>query len=156
MKCLFSLNLLFASLILGATGAPTPTKRDVFVPPILAPYAPTVHFVDVTNALAKRDVFVPPILYPHAGTVWYSFQYHNVTWCDTTGAPADISNEALLLLAKGGVEAPFILAKGFDLRLGRVTIQVPYVFAGTDYQLVLFGDSGNLSPVFTIESDTSE
>ncbi|KAJ7483990.1 hypothetical protein B0H11DRAFT_1658172, partial [Mycena galericulata] len=100
---------------------------------------------------AKRDVFVPPILYPHAGTVWYSFQYHNVTW-DTTGAPADISNEALLLLAKGGVEAPFILAEGFDLRLGRVTIQVPYVFAGADYQLVLFGDSGNLSPVFTIES----
>ncbi|KAJ7499961.1 hypothetical protein FB451DRAFT_1207088 [Mycena latifolia] len=100
-----------------------------------------------------RDVFVPPILYPHAGTVWYSFQRHNVTW-NTTDAPATISNEALLLLAKGGVEAPFILAKGFDLRKGRLEIEVPYVLSGTNYQLVLFGDSGNLSPIFTIESDT--
>jgi len=123
----FTLSLLFASmmaLLLSAAGAPT-----------------------------KRDVFVPPILYPHAGTVWSSFQFHNVTW-DTTGAPKTISNEAMLLLAKGGLEAPFILAKGFDLRLGRLQIQVPYVLAGTNYQLVLFGDSGNLSPVFTIESDT--
>ncbi|KAJ7770295.1 hypothetical protein DFH07DRAFT_768803 [Mycena maculata] len=127
MKFTFGLSLLFASmtaLMLGAAGAPT-----------------------------KRDIFSPPILYPHAGTVWYSFQYHNVTW-DTAGAPTTISNEALLLLASGGVEAPFILAKGFDLRLGRVQIQVPYVLANTNYQLVLFGDSGNLGPVFTIESDT--
>ncbi|KAJ7124387.1 hypothetical protein C8R44DRAFT_980677 [Mycena epipterygia] len=101
----------------------------------------------------KRDVFVPPILYPHAGTVWFSFQRHNVTW-NATGAPATISNEALLLLAKGGLEAPFILAKGFDLRAGRFEIEVPYVLADTNYQLVLFGDSGNLSPMFTIESDT--
>jgi len=129
MQFTISFSLFFVSmmaLMLGAAGAPT-----------------------------KRDVFVPPILYPHAGTVWSSFQFHNVTW-DTTNAPASISNEALLLLAKGGAEAPFILAKGFDLRLGRVQIQVPHVFAGTDYQLVLFGDSGNLSPVFTIESDTPE
>ncbi|KAJ7499951.1 hypothetical protein FB451DRAFT_1207061, partial [Mycena latifolia] len=73
---------------------------------------------------------------------------------DTTDAPATISNEALLLLAKGGVEAPFILAKGFDLRKWRLEIEVPYVLSGTNYQLVLFGDSGNLSPIFTIESDT--
>ncbi|KAJ6538380.1 hypothetical protein DFH09DRAFT_833421, partial [Mycena vulgaris] len=100
---------------------------------------------------ASRDVFVPPILYPHAGTVWTSFQRHNVTW-DTTGAPKSISNAGMLLLAKGGLEAPckFILAKGFDLRVGRFEIEVPHVLAGTDYQLVLFGDSGNLSPIFTI------
>ncbi|KAJ7211699.1 hypothetical protein GGX14DRAFT_362367 [Mycena pura] len=104
---------------------------------------------------ATRDVFSPPILYPHAGTVWHSFQRHNVTW-DTSGAPASISNEALLLLAKGGLTAPFILAKGFDLRAGRFEIEVPHVFAGTNYQLVLLGDSGNLSPMFTIESDTAE
>ncbi|KAJ7124116.1 hypothetical protein C8R43DRAFT_1135696 [Mycena crocata] len=69
-------------------------------------------------------------------------------------APTNISNGAMLMLAKGGITAPFILAKGFDLRKGRLEIEVPHVLSGTDYQLVLFGDSGNLSQKFTIKSDT--
>ncbi|KAJ7277501.1 hypothetical protein C8J57DRAFT_987209, partial [Mycena rebaudengoi] len=96
-----------------------------------------------------NDVFVPPILTPAAGTVWESFQSQNVTW-DTSNAPNTISNRAFILLAKGGVEAPFILASDFDLRAGFVELTVPHVLSGSDYQIVLFGDSGNLGPIFTI------
>ncbi|KAJ7445900.1 hypothetical protein FB451DRAFT_1055444 [Mycena latifolia] len=110
------------------------------------------------------DVFVPPITFPTAGTVWVSKTQQNVTW-DASGAPSSISNEALLFLRSNDVTHPcmhllahiypvFILAKGFDLRAGTLEITVPYVLTGTDYQLVLFGDSGNFSPVFTIQSDT--
>ncbi|KAJ7277490.1 hypothetical protein C8J57DRAFT_1713821 [Mycena rebaudengoi] len=99
-----------------------------------------------------NDVFVPPILTPAAGTVWESFQRQNVTW-DASNAPNTISNRASILLARDGVEFPFILASDFDLRAGFVKLTVPHVLSGSDYQIVLFGDSGNLSPMFTINSD---
>ncbi|KAF7360037.1 hypothetical protein MVEN_00731500 [Mycena venus] len=98
------------------------------------------------------DVFVPPITYPTAGTVWQSKTQQTVTW-DVSGAPPVISNGAMLMLRKGNITAPFILAKGFDLRAGNLTITVPWVLTGQDYQMVLFGDSGDFSPFFTIESD---
>ncbi|KAJ7073395.1 hypothetical protein B0H15DRAFT_869183 [Mycena belliarum] len=103
--------------------------------------------------LVILDVFVPRITAPAAGTVWTSRTQQNVTW-DVSGAPASISNEALLMLRKGELTAPFILAKGFDLRAGSLEITVPYVLTDSDYSLVLFGDSGNFGPVFTIQSDT--
>ncbi|KAJ6534169.1 hypothetical protein B0H19DRAFT_1271901 [Mycena capillaripes] len=105
------------------------------------------------TAPTPLDVFVPPITFPTAGTMWVSKTQQNVTW-DASGAPASISNEAQLFLRKDGITAPFILAQGFDLRAGSLEITVPWVLTGTDYQLVLFGDSGNFSPVFTIQSDT--
>jgi hypothetical protein len=43
-----------------------------------------------------------------------------------------------------------ILAQNFDPRKGSVNVTVPLVLNGTDYQVVLFGDSGNFSPAFTI------
>ncbi|KAJ7277492.1 hypothetical protein C8J57DRAFT_1466028 [Mycena rebaudengoi] len=99
-----------------------------------------------------NDVFVPRILTPAAGTVWESFQRQNVTW-DTSNVPSTISNRGFILLASDGREFPFILALDFDLRAGFVELTVPHVIAGSDYQIVLFGDSGNLSPKFTINSD---
>ncbi|KAJ7086256.1 hypothetical protein C8R44DRAFT_533759, partial [Mycena epipterygia] len=95
------------------------------------------------------DVFDPPVTFPTAGTVLISKTTQNITW-DTSRAPVNISNQALLLLRKGDITAPFILAEGFDLRAGTLEITVPWVLNGTDYRLVLFGDSGNFSPVFTI------
>ncbi|OSC97236.1 hypothetical protein PYCCODRAFT_1419907 [Trametes coccinea BRFM310] len=101
--------------------------------------------------LAVRDVFVPPVTYPHAGTVWKVGSHHNVTW-DTSNAPAQITNkEGRVVLAKGGVldyEHP--LANGFDILLGRIEVKVPDVEPGSDYTIVLFGDSGNDSAEFTI------
>ncbi|KAF7795318.1 hypothetical protein EIP86_006474 [Pleurotus ostreatoroseus] len=107
----------------------------------------------VVSALpvAVRDVYAPPITYPHAGTVWTVGQRHNVTW-DTTNPPKQITNSiGQIILAKNGIEdwsAP--LAANFSILLGRIEVTVPDVESGTDYSLVLFGDSGNYSPEFTI------
>ncbi|OSD08254.1 hypothetical protein PYCCODRAFT_1356397 [Trametes coccinea BRFM310] len=101
-------------------------------------------------SLEKRDVFVPPVLYPHAGTVWTKGQRHNVTW-DTSSAPVNITNkEGTILLRKGDLTTPLILATGFDILLGRIEVTVPWVISDTDYSVVLFGDSGNFSPQFQI------
>ncbi|THV03964.1 hypothetical protein K435DRAFT_774613, partial [Dendrothele bispora CBS 962.96] len=43
-----------------------------------------------------------------------------------------------------------VLAEGFDLRAGFVTVVVPNVPAGDDYTITLFGDSGNISDEFSI------
>ncbi|KAJ7034418.1 hypothetical protein C8F04DRAFT_573378 [Mycena alexandri] len=100
--------------------------------------------------LAPRDVYVPPILYPHAGTVWSVGQRHNVTW-DNTNPPVNITNKVgRIMLRKSGLTTPVILAENFSILLGRIEVTVPWVIDGTDYQLVLFGDSGNFSPDFTI------
>ncbi|KAI0697319.1 hypothetical protein C8T65DRAFT_26541 [Cerioporus squamosus] len=99
----------------------------------------------------KRDVFVPPVLYPHAGTVWTNGQTHNVTW-DTSDAPEQITNrQGFILLRKGDLATPVVLASGFDILLGRIEVTLPKsLLTGDDYSLVLFGDSGNFSPQFTI------
>jgi len=100
--------------------------------------------------LENRDVFTPPVLYPHAGTVWTIGQHHNVTW-DTSNHPVNITNKVgLILLRKADIATPVILANNFDILLGRITVTVPWVVDGDDYQLVLFGDSGNFSHNFTI------
>ncbi|KAF7300157.1 hypothetical protein MKEN_01339200 [Mycena kentingensis (nom. inval.)] len=106
-----------------------------------------------TNAtpLMTRDVFVPPITYPHAGTVWTVGQKHNVTW-DTSDAPVNITNgHGFIMLRKNGLTTPVVLGNNFDILLGRIEVKVPWVVDGSDYQLVLFGDSGNFSPKFTIK-----
>ncbi|KAF7296927.1 hypothetical protein MIND_00924500 [Mycena indigotica] len=101
--------------------------------------------------VAARDVFVPPITYPHAGTVWYIGQTHNVTW-DTSKAPVNITNgKGIIMLRKGDLTTPVILQNNFDIRKGRIEVRVPWVVDGSDYKLVLFGDSGNFSPNFTIK-----
>jgi len=42
------------------------------------------------------------------------------------------------------------LACDFSIFEGVAYVMVPYVDPGYDYQIVLFGDSGNFSPTFTI------
>ncbi|EIW60327.1 uncharacterized protein TRAVEDRAFT_27946 [Trametes versicolor FP-101664 SS1] len=102
-------------------------------------------------ALEKRDVYTPPVLYPHAGTVWYKGQTHNVTW-DVSDPPANITNPiASLMLRKGQLPTPLILANNFSILLGRIEVTVPWVTEGDDYIVVLFGDSGDWSQEFTIK-----
>ncbi|KAJ7227733.1 hypothetical protein B0H12DRAFT_1205231 [Mycena haematopus] len=98
----------------------------------------------------SRDVYTPPVLYPHDGTVWYVGQRHNVTW-DNSDPPVNITNKiGRIMLRKGGLTTPVILADNFSILLGRIEVTVPWVEDGSDYQIVLFGDSGNFSPDFTI------
>ncbi|KAF5382288.1 hypothetical protein D9757_008490 [Collybiopsis confluens] len=108
----------------------------------------------VSNAipvsLEQRDVYVPPITCPTAYTVWNKGEVHNVTW-DVSDPPAQITNKiGRIQLREGGLTTPLILADGFDILLGRIEVTVPWVITANDYQLVLFGDSGNFSPEFTI------
>ncbi|KAI0030258.1 hypothetical protein K488DRAFT_54580 [Vararia minispora EC-137] len=101
--------------------------------------------------LDKRDVWSPPVLYPHEGTVWKLGARHNVTW-DASNPPKLISNGAAIYLRRTNGMLQPALAEGFDLRTGRQEITVPSSFEpGDDYRVVLFGDSGNWSPEFTIE-----
>ncbi|KAJ3543206.1 hypothetical protein NM688_g5886 [Phlebia brevispora] len=102
--------------------------------------------------LSIRDVFVPPVLYPHDGTVWAVGQKHNVTW-DVSNPPAQITNPlGEIFLAKGGIllDLDQPLAANFSILLGRIEVTVPDVEPGSDYSVVVFGDSGNYSPNFTI------
>jgi hypothetical protein len=101
--------------------------------------------------LAVRDVYVPPITYPRAGTVWKIGSNHTVTW-DNSNPPQEITNpDGVIVLRKGNLATNITLASDFKVVNGHVTVQVPKVQPGNDYSLVLFGDSGNFSPQFSIE-----
>ncbi|KIK52673.1 hypothetical protein GYMLUDRAFT_49816 [Collybiopsis luxurians FD-317 M1] len=102
-------------------------------------------------SIAQRDVYTPPITYPTSTTVWNKGEVHNVTW-DTSNAPVNITDRfgSRIQLRAGGLTMPLILADEFDILLGTIPVTVPWVITGDDYQLVLFGDSGNFSPEFTI------
>ncbi|KAH9928511.1 uncharacterized protein BXZ73DRAFT_102350 [Epithele typhae] len=102
-----------------------------------------------TPAAEKRDIWSPPVLDPHSGTAWISGERHNVTW-DASNPPASVSNGATILLRLTGTPMPVILAENFDLHAGHVEITVPWVQTRDDYEVVLLGDSGNVSPAFTI------
>ncbi|KAF7356077.1 hypothetical protein MVEN_00937600 [Mycena venus] len=113
-------------------------------------FSATALAVVSATPLAPRDVYVPPVLYPHNGTVWSVGQRHNVTW-DTSDPPVNITNKiGRIMLRKGGLTTPVILEENFSILLGRIEVTVPWVEDGSDYQVVLFGDSGNFSPLFTI------
>jgi len=98
-----------------------------------------------------RDVFVPPVTYPHQGTIWLAGAHYDVTW-ETKDAPVNITNSIGQIYLRVGEETWLntTLASGFNIRDGTVRVQAPKVPTGIDYSLVLFGDSGNFSPEFTI------
>ncbi|KAJ7625385.1 hypothetical protein DFH06DRAFT_1339729 [Mycena polygramma] len=103
-------------------------------------------------APSPRDVFSPPVLYPGNGTVWRIGHTYNVTW-DLKGAPTQITNSiGMIVLVKNHlmIDLEHPLAKGFDIRVARHEITVPKVEPGHDYQILVFGDSGNTGAKFTI------
>lgn len=108
--------------------------------------------VEAAPVAEKRDVYVPPITYPTAGVVWNSGEEQTVTW-DTSNPPKQITNKiGRVMLRKGDLSTPLVLAGNFDILKGHIKVKVPQVISGDDYSLVLFGDSGNFSPKFTINS----
>jgi len=105
--------------------------------------------------LELRDVYVPPVLHPRQGTVWLVGEQHHVTW-NISNPPVNITNKiGQIQLRKNGLTTPVILANNFNILLGKIEVTVPWVQDGHDYQVVLFGDSGNFSPTFAIKSGTS-
>ncbi|KAI6039332.1 hypothetical protein EDC04DRAFT_2603307 [Pisolithus marmoratus] len=106
-------------------------------------------------------VFSPTITSPTDSTVWITNTKANVTWI-TSNIPAEKQNSTGLLLLgynSSGSENLDIyhpLASQFPLSQGWVEFVVPYNLTyRTDYIVVLFGDSGNASPQFTITPNTA-
>ncbi|OSC97211.1 hypothetical protein PYCCODRAFT_1350861, partial [Trametes coccinea BRFM310] len=106
----------------------------------------------------KTDiVFRPHITSPQAGAVWPVGSTQTVTW-DTSDIPEEARNQTGLILLgylEGddtdehlGVNDP--LAYNFPITAGSAQVTVPDVQTRNDYVVVLFGDSGNTSPKFTI------
>ncbi|KAF8171985.1 hypothetical protein K438DRAFT_1612383 [Mycena galopus ATCC 62051] len=99
-----------------------------------------------------RDVYSPPVLSPGKGTVWKIGQRYNVTW-SMANAPQSITNHiGMIVLVQDHVmvDLDTPLAQGFDIRNAtHREITVPKVKPGK-YQVLLFGDSGNVGPEFTI------
>jgi len=112
--------------------------------------------VEKREMIVKRDVWAPRITDPKEGSVWRAGEVVKVTW-DTKNPPKHITNSNGVLSLRttngfvqgpGGLGEP--LASNFSLFDGHVKVTVPKVPGRDDYQVVLFGDSGNESPFFTI------
>lgn len=102
--------------------------------------------------VGSRDVYVPPVTYPTGGTIWKAGGTYNVTW-DTTNPPRQITNKMgrIVLVKAGRLQLDHTLALGFDILTGIHEVIVPRnITSGRDYQIVLFGDSGNSCAEFTI------
>ncbi|KAI0040420.1 hypothetical protein FA95DRAFT_1451833, partial [Auriscalpium vulgare] len=99
----------------------------------------------------------PAVTAPAAGAVWPALSHQLVEW-DTAHIPADGRNNTGLVLLGHGVpgsdsenlDIDHPLASGFKITAGKVAVVAPNVTAGTAYFVVLFGDSGNRSPAFSI------
>ncbi|KAH9892701.1 hypothetical protein C8Q73DRAFT_791724 [Cubamyces lactineus] len=110
-----------------------------------------------TVSAAPGIVFSPPVTSPTAGQVWTIGSTQTVTW-DTTNIPAANANQTGLILLgfiEDGSDDEHLdtqnpLAVNFPITAGSVSVEVPDVTPRDDYVVVLFGDSGNTSPQFTI------
>ncbi|KIK04102.1 hypothetical protein K443DRAFT_676234 [Laccaria amethystina LaAM-08-1] len=105
----------------------------------------------ISAELLKRDVFDPPVISPGKGTVWKVDTEQTVTW-NVTNPPKQITNNKgeIILSNNGVLDFAHPLATGFDIMLGKITVRVPNVPSGHKYQVIVFGDSGNNGPYFTI------
>ncbi|PCH39997.1 hypothetical protein WOLCODRAFT_98097 [Wolfiporia cocos MD-104 SS10] len=108
-----------------------------------------------------RDVVDPPIISPNASTVWKVGEKVTVTW-NTSGIPSSgvTDKDGMVVLGYLTVASEHLmiddpLAQGFPLTDGKVSFVVPSVPTRTNYIVALFGDSGNISPTFTILGDNS-
>jgi len=106
--------------------------------------------------LDSRTVFAPVITSPSAGTVWIVGKVETVTW-NATGIPTGVTGKIVLgfLTSESENLSKDDLASGFNLADGKVDITVPSVATRTNYIIALFGDSGNISPKFTIQGLSS-
>ncbi|KAG1743307.1 uncharacterized protein EDB91DRAFT_1017322, partial [Suillus paluster] len=99
--------------------------------------------------LKLRDVVDPPVTSPTAGTVWHVGEKQLVTW-STNALPVNMTNPVGMLVLGYIILLDSPLATNINYTVGQVQITVPNVDTREDYIVVLFGDSGNASPQFTI------
>ncbi|KAH6912997.1 hypothetical protein BKA70DRAFT_1184403 [Coprinopsis sp. MPI-PUGE-AT-0042] len=129
---------------------------------VFAVAAPVPAPVESTSQ-APHFVVSPHITKPTQGAHWPTGSRQIVAW-DTDKLPAERqASTGLILLGywtPGEVDehldVDHPLAKGFNLADGMVEVTVPEEVACSDNCfIVLFGDSGNTSPTFTIEEEST-
>ncbi|THH28627.1 hypothetical protein EUX98_g5563 [Antrodiella citrinella] len=111
---------------------------------------------DIAEILEVRDVYAPRITEPKTTTVWTSGYMAVVRW-DTSNPPKTITNpggKIFIGQVDGDGKKHLIidkpLAENFDIMSGHVEFPVPHwVPSGANF-ITLFGDSGNDSPMFSI------
>ncbi|PIL22643.1 hypothetical protein GSI_15335 [Ganoderma sinense ZZ0214-1] len=107
-------------------------------------------------------VFRPDITSPTVGAIWNTGTIQTITW-DTSDIPTEALNQTGLVLlghiedgdSNEHLDVQHPLASGFPITDGSVDVMVPQVDTRDDYVIVLFGDSGNTSPKFTITASTA-
>ncbi|KAG9315610.1 hypothetical protein JVU11DRAFT_3251 [Chiua virens] len=120
----------------------------------------SVFALPVALQVSQRDVVDPQITSPGSTTVWHVNAEETVTW-STTGLPANQTNPVGRLVLgylynnSENLMLDSPLATNINYSVGYAQITVPNVPTRDDYIVVLFGDSGNASPKFTIINDAS-
>ncbi|GLB45469.1 putative ser-Thr-rich glycosyl-phosphatidyl-inositol-anchored membrane family protein [Lyophyllum shimeji] len=109
--------------------------------------------------LSRRTVYNPEITSPTAGTTWTIGSQVTVTW-DVSGIPQD-HRTAKSRVVLGWIEPGELnehldlehpLAQDFPVGQGQASFVVPEVQPRDNYVVVVFGDSGNHSPPFSIRA----
>lgn len=114
-------------------------------------------------SLEKRLVYNPHITCPVASTVWTAGHSYTVEW-DTSDIPAEAeSYKGMIKLGytpadgAGGLNLHWTLADGFPIKDGKVQVTLPeHLNERDDYIVVVMGDSGNASHMFTIKPARSD
>ncbi|KAJ8080426.1 hypothetical protein PM082_017259 [Marasmius tenuissimus] len=149
-----SLLFLFGFLCLGGQGLVSALR----VPDSLFKSFDTNRSLN-DRAIIARDVYSPKITNPTRNNVWIVGLNATIEW-DTSKPPQNITNDIgeILLGRFNGtddnehLDLEHPLAENFSLLSGSVTVEVPDVEPGEDYFIVLFGDSGNRSPLIRIQN----
>ncbi|KZT64924.1 hypothetical protein DAEQUDRAFT_677692 [Daedalea quercina L-15889] len=122
------------------------------------------HAIPLRRALEERDVISPLITSPDASTVWNVGDTVTVTWNMSALPPnTNVTGvKGMVVLGYSTWQSENLdiddpLAQNFLLSDGQVSFVVPSVPTRENYIVDLFGDSGNISPNFTIigTSDSS-
>ncbi|KAF9221618.1 hypothetical protein BS17DRAFT_710923 [Gyrodon lividus] len=100
--------------------------------------------------------FAPTITSPCAGDIWPTSSKQNVTWL-TQNVPSEIQNSSIVILLgfsannSENLDYKHPLASNVPIMDGIVEITVPWnLTLRNDYIVVVIGDSGDASELFTI------
>jgi hypothetical protein len=89
--------------------------------------------------LEKRDVFVPPIIAPAEGAVWPKGSQQTVSW-DVSSPPKQITNTKGRIVLRSVEQERLLLdqplAEGFDILDGSRSVSVPTDIPAGEYQIV--------------------
>ncbi|KIM89032.1 hypothetical protein PILCRDRAFT_208739 [Piloderma croceum F 1598] len=111
-----------------------------------------------TSYLSRRTVYNPNIIRPAQGDDWKVGSWVEVIW-DTKSIPDGSNLEGKIVLGhvEEGSENEHLdiehsLASSVPISTGSIKVKVPAVEPGKNYIIVLLGDSGNKSGVFSIST----